>query len=84
MDNFTTTDPGFTLGLCYHSSHNIVYGQQLSTFIGVHTVWHENFTWNLILRFYGWWQNRKIKIRKLRIRKSSVYHYKIEKETGLP
>ena len=27
------------------------------------TVWHENFTWNLILRFYGWWQNRKIKIR---------------------
>ena len=29
------------------------------------TVWHENFTWNLILQFYGWWQNRKIKIRKL-------------------
>ena len=29
------------------------------------TVWHENFTWNLILRFYGWWQNCKIKIRKL-------------------
>ena len=28
----------------------------------VHTVWH---TWNLILRFYGWWQNRKIKIHKL-------------------
>ena len=30
-----------------------------------HTVWNENFTWNLILRFYGWWQNRKFKIRKL-------------------
>ena len=30
-----------------------------------YTVWHENFTWNLILRFYGWWQNRKIKIHKL-------------------
>ena len=29
------------------------------------TVWNENFTWNLILRFYGWWQNHKIKIRKL-------------------
>ena len=28
-------------------------------------VWHENFTWNLILWFYDQWQNRKIKIRKL-------------------
>ena len=44
------------------------------------TVWNENFTWNLILWVYGWWQNRKIKIT---ICKSSVYHYKIEKETGL-
>ena len=29
------------------------------------TVWHEKFTWNLILRFYGEGQNRKIKICKL-------------------
>ena len=30
-----------------------------------YTVWHENFTWNLILWFYSQWQNRKIKICKL-------------------
>ena len=29
------------------------------------TVWHKNFTWNLILRFYDWWQNCNIKFCKL-------------------
>ena len=38
---------------------------QLTPGVLLDTLWHENFTWNLILRFYGWWQNRKIKIRKL-------------------
>ena len=26
----------------------------------VHTVWHENSTWNLILWFYGQWQTVKL------------------------
>ena len=30
-----------------------------------YTVWHKNFTWNLILWFYDQWQNCKIKIHKL-------------------
>ena len=31
----------------------------------IRTVWQKNFTWNLILRFYGWRQNCKIKIRQI-------------------
>ena len=40
-------------------------GKHLASNFLCHTVWNENFTWNLILRFYSWWQNRKIKIRKV-------------------
>ena len=29
------------------------------------TVWHENVTWNIILRLYGLWKNHKIKFCKL-------------------
>ena len=52
--------------------------------IKAYTVWHENFTWNLILQFYGQWQSRKIKIRKLDANLVYIYHYKIDNETGIP
>ena len=49
------------------------------------TVWHENYTWNLIYSFMV--SDKTVKLKYVNyacIWKSTVYHYDIKKETGLP
>ena len=54
---------------CWYSSAQVIIhnnrAEQIDVIIFTITVWHKKFTWNLILRIHGQWENGEIKICKL-------------------